>query len=145
MKAKFFRHYLATLSYRATIAIKEAPSHYPDFHIGKGVKTPVELLSHISDVLTIAYSWFAVIERNKTVQEWEKEVVRFYDLLEKLDQAIANNLTMKATQEQLLQGPFADAMTHIGQLIMLRRLADSPVPRESYIQADIQIGIIKPI
>jgi len=40
--------------------------------------------------------------------------------------------------EQLLQGPFADTMTHVGQLAMLRRLADSPVAPENFIYADIR-------
>lgn len=144
MEERFFRHYLATLSYRATVAIKDAPAHYPNIQVGKGVKTPVELLSHISDVLTLAYSWFVAIERNKNVQEWAEEVNRFYDIVERLDQAFADNLSMKATQEQILQGPFADAMTHVGQLLMLRRLANSPVSNENYIKAEIQIGDIRP-
>ena len=37
----------------------------------------------------------------------------------------------------VLQGPFADAMTHAGQLAMLRRLAGSPIPPENFIVADI--------
>lgn len=145
MEERFFRHYLATLSYRATIAIKDVPLHYPDFQVGKGVKTPVELLSHISDVLTLGYSWFANVEAGKGVQEWEREVDRFYNSVEKLDQAFAENVSMKKSAELLLQGPLADAMTHVGQLLMLRRLADSPVPPKSYIKADIQTGIIRPM
>jgi hypothetical protein len=39
--------------------------------------------------------------------------------------------------ERLLQGPFSDAMTHAGQLAMLRRLAGSPVPPENFIVAAI--------
>ncbi|OLO27047.1 hypothetical protein BTR23_21170 [Alkalihalophilus pseudofirmus] len=144
METNFFRHYLATLSYRATMAIKDAPSHYPEFQAGKGVRTPVEILSHTSDVLTLAYSWFVDNERNKNIGEWDVEVERFYSLVEKLDQAIADDKQMKATKEQLLQGPLADALTHVGQLIMLRRLADAPTPRENYIKADINIGTIRP-
>ncbi|WP_216830662.1 hypothetical protein [Alkalihalobacterium elongatum] len=144
MEATLFRHFLATLSYRATVAIKDAPSHFPDFNVGKGVRTPVEILAHTSDVLTLAYSWFQEIERKRIVGKWEEEVERYYHLLEKLDQAIAEELPMKAKNEQLLQGPLADAMTHIGQLIMLRRLADAPTNRENYIKAPIKSGNIRP-
>ncbi|WP_209121364.1 hypothetical protein [Alkalihalobacillus sp. BA299] len=144
MESHLFRHYLATLSFRATIAIKNAPNHFHNFQAGKGVRTPVEILSHTSDVLTLAYSWFVDAERKKSVGEWEEEVDRFYHLVEKLDHVIAQQLPMKATNEQLLQGPLADAMTHIGQLVMLRRLADSPTERENYIKADIKVGEIRP-
>ena len=40
--------------------------------------------------------------------------------------------------ERLLQGPFSDAMTHAGQLAMLRRFAGAPVPPEDFSRADIQ-------
>ncbi|MEB1806055.1 MAG: hypothetical protein LPK26_01930 [Bacillaceae bacterium] len=144
MEEQLLRHYLATLSYRATVAIKDVPSHFPKFKAGKGVRTPVEILSHTSDVLTLAYSWFQDIEKKKNVGNWEEEVERFYQLLEKLDQVITERKPMKATNEQLLQGPLADAMTHVGQLIMLRRLADSPTERENYIKATIQSGSLRP-
>lgn len=80
----------------------------------------------------------------KNVGIWEEEVERFYQLLEKLDRVITERKPMKATNEQLLQGPLADAMTHVGQLIMLRRLADSPTERENYIKATIHSGILRP-
>lgn len=144
MEEKIFRHYLATLSFRATKAIQDAPAHYPTFNAGKGVFTPVELLSHISDVLTRGYSWFVEVETSNKVQDWEVEVERFYDIVEKLDQAFARHLPVKDKIEKLLQGPLADAMTHVGQLIMLRRLADAPSEKVSYINANIQIGEIRP-
>ncbi|MDE5413640.1 hypothetical protein [Alkalihalobacterium chitinilyticum] len=61
-----------------------------------------------------------------------------------MDLVITERKPMKATNEQLLQGPLADAMTHVGQLIMLRRLADSPTERENYIKATIQSGSLRP-
>ncbi|MHA6261406.1 hypothetical protein ACXYMX_16200 [Sporosarcina sp. CAU 1771] len=144
MDERFFRHYLAALSYRATVAFTDIPADYSDFQIGKGVKTPVEIVAHMSDVLSFGYSWFEAVERSKGVREWEEEVARFYTIVEKLDQAFASNLPMIKSPETLLQGPLADAMTHVGQLLTLRRLADSPVPPENYIKADIQTGVIRP-
>jgi len=43
-----------------------------------------------------------------------------------------------------LQGPFSDAMTHAGQLAMLRRLAGHPVPPENFIAADIDAARLGP-
>jgi hypothetical protein len=40
----------------------------------------------------------------------------------------------------LFQGPIADALTHVGQLNMLRRTAGSPVRGESYARAEIVRG-----
>ena len=36
------------------------------------------------------------------------------------------SLEARISDEQFLQGPLADAMTHAGQLAMLRRLAGAP-------------------
>ena len=41
---------------------------------------------------------------------------------------------------QLFQGPIADALTHTGQLTMLRRIGGSPIKGENYAQADIVVG-----
>jgi hypothetical protein len=40
----------------------------------------------------------------------------------------------------LIQGPIADALTHVGQIAMLRRLAGCPIPGENYFAADIAPG-----
>ncbi len=42
--------------------------------------------------------------------------------------------------ERLFQGPIADALTHVGQIAFLRRLAGFPVRGENYARADITIG-----
>ena len=75
---------------------------------------------------------------------WDYEVDRFYEVLLKLDESIQSKSLREVTEEQLLQGPFSDAMTHIGQLSMLRRMADSPIPSENFLYADIKKGIIGP-
>jgi len=49
----------------------------------------------------------------------------------------ADPLADQITAETLLQGPLSDAMTHAGQLAMLRRLAGNPVAPENFIVADI--------
>jgi hypothetical protein len=46
--------------------------------------------------------------------------------------------------EKLFQAPIADALTHIGQIAMLRRLAATPVRAENYYAAKIAVGIVGP-
>jgi hypothetical protein len=48
------------------------------------------------------------------------------------------------SEERLLQGPFSDAMTHAGQLALLRRLAGAPVPPENFIVANIESNRLGP-
>ena len=40
----------------------------------------------------------------------------------------------------MFQGPIADALTHIGQIGMMRRMAGAPVRGENYFKADIAAG-----
>ena len=46
----------------------------------------------------------------------------------------------EGTDEKLFQGPIADALTHVGQLAMMRRAAGAPVKGENYFVADITVG-----
>lgn len=139
------RHLLSTLAYRARKVIEDAPAAYPEFSAGSGVCTPVELLHHISGVLSMADSALLATDRaDFPLEDWRSEVKRFYDMLERIDHAIADGAQpQKLTWEQLVQGPLSDALTHIGQLATLRRLAGNPVARVSYTRADIQVGQIR--
>ena len=147
MENYLLRHYLATLSFRTTIALKNAPTNYPELEIGKDVRKPLEILNHITFLM--AYTINCYIEFNldeyRNIHNWKTEIQRFYNTLEELDQILQEGkLPLSRTVEQLLQGPFADAMTHVGQLTMLRRLAKEPVPYENYMDADIEIGQLSP-
>ena len=76
---------------------------------------------------------------------WEEEVKRFFRILSELDNSLESGAPWKGrTEEEILQGPLADAMTHVGQLAMLRRMASSPVPKESFDEADIRLGDVSP-
>jgi hypothetical protein len=145
MDNHMLRHYLATLSYRTTIAINAAPLHYSTFNIGKGARTPVEILNHITFLMAYVIHCYKEIDlddyRNQSM--WETEVSRFYVTFEQLDFILSEGLSPNTrTIEQLIQGPFADAMTHVGQLTLIRRLAGSPVTYENFMNADIHIGQI---
>jgi len=139
------RHFLASIAYHATKAIKDAPSNYPNFSLGKGVRTPREILSHISGVLTYAHSFYVRYDNTwLTLEPWDSEVDRLYSTLSKLDHSMSEGSPKGITEEQLLQGPLSDSMAHIGQLLILRRLAGSPLPSENFIHADIHVGRVGP-
>jgi len=144
-KRKMLRHFLASIAYRATKAIKNAPETYPNLHIGKGVRTPLRILHHITGVLTYAHSFFEHYDTTYCeIRSWNAEVDAFYNILSKLDKSFQEKNPNQVTEEQLLHGPLSDSMTHVGQLLMLRRVADSPVPSENFIFADIRKGEVSP-
>lgn len=113
------RHFIATLVYRLEKAIRDAPPAYPGLGIGNGVRTPVEILSHINFVLTCAHS---VFHHNDRLEEseagtWEEEIDRFHQIVDKLDKAVSAGLPDRdRIAEKLLQGPLSDAMTTLREL-----------------------------
>jgi hypothetical protein len=72
--------------------------------------------------------------------KWRQEVTRFHASLEALDAYLASDAPLGIDARKLFQGPISDALTHVGQIAMLRRLADAPVRGESFAQADIVVG-----
>jgi hypothetical protein len=144
-KSEMLRHFLASIAYRATKAIRNAPKTYPNLYAGKGVRTPLRILHHITGVLTYAHSFFEHYDTTYfDMKPWNAEVDEFYNILSKLDKSFREKTPNEITEEQLLQGPLSDSMAHTGQLLMLRRMADSPVPSENFIFADIRKGEVSP-
>ena len=140
------RHFLASIAYHATKAIKEAPDNYAELDIGMGVRTPKRILHHITGVLTYADSFYKTYE-NTWIQEkktWNETVTNFYKILKELDISLMTCNPKEVTDLQILQGPLSDAMAHTGQLLMLRRMAGSPIPSENFVYADIKIGKVGP-
>jgi hypothetical protein len=141
-KRELLRHALATVAYRTSKAVRNAPAGFADFHAGEGVRTPAQILAHIGDL----FDWALSIAKGK--QAWrdskplpgEKEVERFFAALKSLDDFLASNAPVEVPLEKLFQGPIADALTHVGQLAILRRLARAPVKGESYYAAEIVAG-----
>ena len=133
------RHYLASIAYHARKSIRGAPPDYWQFSVGNQVRTPEEILRHMTSVMGYARTYFVggtyTAEPLRGIQP---EVDRFHDLLEDVSKLLDSDSALhEITELQLLQGPFSDVMTHIGQLSLLRRLAGSPVPPENFIFADI--------
>ncbi len=144
-KSEMLRHFLASIAYHATKAIQNAPKTYPNLYIGKDARTPRGILHHITGVLTYAHSFYEHYDTTRfDVKSWGAEIVEFYNILSRLDASFQQQTPNEVTEERLLQGPLSDAMAHVGQLLMLRRLADSPVPAENFIFADIRKGKVGP-
>jgi hypothetical protein len=61
-----------------------------------------------------------------------------------VDEHLVSAAPMGCSAQRLFQGPLADALTHVGQLAMLRRLAGSPVRGEDFFVADIATGRVDP-
>lgn len=140
------RHTVATVSYRAGKALRGAPGRFGTFRVGPTSRTPVEILAHIGDL----FDWALSIARGKeqwrsaTPLPWEKEVDRFFTTIASFDSVLASDAPLGATAESLFQGPIADALTHVGQLTLLRRVAEAPVRGESYYRAEIVAGRVGP-
>jgi hypothetical protein len=133
------RHFLGAIAYRAQKALRDAPPHYASFSAGNRVRTPVELIRHMASLMGYVRTFFkGGTYQAEPLESFEHEVARFHRNLEDVSALLASGVKCSITTEQLLQGPFADTMTHVGQLAMLRRLADSPVAPENFIYADIR-------
>lgn len=139
-KRQLLRHFLAALAYRTQKALRDAPTDFDHFSFGPGVRTPSELLCHMTSVLGYARTHFiGGSYRPEPLNSLQEEIQRFHEMLESLADHLKSGtpLLEGMTEERLLQGPFSDAMTHAGQLALLRRLAGTPVPPENFIVANI--------
>ena len=140
------RHLLATLAYRAAKVLRDVPPGFGDFQDRPGRRTPVQLVAHMGDLMQWGihmtkgeYKW-----RAEGSADWDKEVKRFFELMAEFDACLASDKPLGYPAETLIAGPLADALTHTGQLAMLRGGAGSPVRPESYAKAEIAVGRVGP-
>jgi hypothetical protein len=141
-KRELLRHTLATLAYRGGKAVRNAPEGFATFQVDQGVRAPGKILAHMGDLMDWALS-MANGKREWHDSEplpWEKEVERFFAALKKFDDYLASNEPVQAPIENLFQGPIADALSHTGQIVVLRRLAGGPMKSENYYKAEILMG-----
>lgn len=136
------QHFLAALAYRTQKALRDAPDSFADFRPGLHVRTPFELLWHMTGLMGYARTMLHGGDfEPPRLPSMDAEVVRFHETLRALHEDFGDStLEARISDEQFLQGPLADAMTHAGQLAMLRRLHGSPVPSENFIFATIVTG-----
>jgi len=139
-KRELLRHTLAILAYRTTRALDGAPDHFAGF-AGTG-RMPIQILAHMGDLFDWALSAAIGQERWHVSQPlaWADEQHRFFQSLQAFDSFLASDTPLHVPVEQLLQGPVTDALTHAGQLAMMRRLSGSPIRGENFVVADIQVG-----
>ena len=141
-KCDLLRHTVATLAYRGGKAVRGAPEGFSSFRAGERTRTPGEILAHVGDLL----DWALALAQGKETWHdsgplaWDREVDRFFAALEAFDRQLASDAPLGRPAEKLFQGPVADALTHIGQIAMLRRMAGAPVRGENYFRADIAMG-----
>lgn len=133
------QHFLAALAYRTQKALRGAPKEFAGFEAGNLVRTPKELVRHMTSVLGYSRTFFRGGRyRPEPLDTFDDEIARFHSMMDDLVVHLGNGDPLSGvTPEQLLQGPFSDAMTHAGQLAMLRRLAGTPVAPENFVFADI--------
>jgi hypothetical protein len=140
------RHSVAILAYRGSKTLRDAPAEFAGFKASPTTRTPVEILAHIGDLL----DWACHHAQGKSEWHaskplpWEQEVARFFAAMEKFDKLLASTESLGCPPEKLFQGPIADALTHIGQIAMLRRMSGSPVRAENYYVAEIEEGRVGP-
>jgi hypothetical protein len=140
------RRMLATLAFRTRRAFQDAPVGFEDFEAGMGVRTPTEVLNHMNMGLSLALDFY----RSRKPQPVEplsyyEALEEFHLLLQKLDVALDEaELPNDDICLRVLQGPLSDVMTHVGQLMMLRRLAGSSVPAANFFRAEIKTGVLGP-
>jgi len=138
-KREVLRHFLAALAYRTQKALRGAPDGFAEFRAGNDIRTPHELICHMRSVLGYARTFFVggVYDRPKP-GDFADDISLFHEMLADLRSHLESDTPLTGTtEEKLLQGPFSDAMTHAGQLAMLRRLFGDPVPPENFIVAAI--------
>jgi hypothetical protein len=141
-KREALRHLIATVAYRGGIAVLDAPEGFAAFRVSEGVRAPGEIVAHIGDLLegSLYLLKGELVYLTSSPLPWGEEVARFFSAARGLDSYLASDSPLACPVEKLIQGPIGDALTHVGQLVMLRRVAGSPARAESYFTAEIIPG-----
>ena len=136
------RHLAATLAYRAAKVLRDVPAGFGQAAIGPSTRRPLLIVAHMADLM----SWGVSLAHGESVwkaeggDDWNVEVERFFARLTELDRALAADGPFTGSLEKLIQAPLADALTHVGQIAMLRGMTGAPIRPESYARAEIVVG-----
>ena len=141
-KRELLRHTVATVAYRGGKALRDAPESFASYVSGEGGRTPAQILAHMGDLFDWALSLAAGKQtwHDSKPLPWKQEVERFFGALKKFDDFLSSPEPLHDSAEKLFQGPIADALTHVGQIAMLRRMAGAAMRGENYHQAEITAG-----
>lgn len=139
---QLLRHTIATIAYRGSKTVRNASSTFGEFRASPKTRTPGEILAHIGDLMEWALSIAQGRQQwhDSAPLPWDAQVRRLFTALEAFDAYLASDKPMHEPAEKLFQGPIADALTHVGQIAMLRRMAGAPVRGENYHKAHIETG-----
>lgn len=143
-KRELLRHVVATVAYRGGMAVSGAPDDFAAFRVSEGVRAPAELLAHIGDLLegSLYLLKGEMVYLTSSPLPWDDEVSRFFAAVRRLDAYLESDAPLACPLEKLIQGPIGDALTHVGQIVMLRRVSGSPARAESYFTAEIVPGTV---
>ncbi len=143
---ELLRHTVATVAYRGGKPLRDAPETFAAFRIGERSRTPAQILAHMGDLFDWALSLAKGRQKwhDSTPLPWPQEVARFFAAVKTFDNYLASGEPLHESPEKLFQGPVADALNHIGQIAMLRRLAGAPIRGENYHRAEIVAGRVGP-
>ena len=141
-KRELLRHAVATVAFRGRIAIADAPADFAGFRVTEATRSPAEILAHIGDLLVGSHFLLKgeFVQLASAPLSWDAEVERFFAAVRELDAYLASGSPLAHTPEKMIQGPIGDALTHVGQIVILRRIAGFPVRREPYFTAEIVPG-----
>lgn len=141
-KREMLRHCVATLAYRGGKVLRGAPKEFASYRASETSRTPGEILAHLGDLIDWGLSMARAQQtwKNSEPPAWQEGADRFFASLTAFDEYLASSEALGVSEEQLFQGPIADALTHVGQLAMLRRMAGAPIRGENYFKADIETG-----
>jgi hypothetical protein len=141
-ETQFLRHTLATLAYRAEKVLRDPPHGFATYRLGENTRTPLAIAGHLGDLLEWAanaadgqWTWKAASEG-----DWGRDVERFFSAAKRLDARLASGAPPGSPPTQIFQGPIADALTHVGQIALLRGHFGAAVRPESFARAEITVG-----
>jgi hypothetical protein len=144
LKREVLRHLVATVAYRGGIAILDAPEDFGAFRAHETTRTPGEILAHVGDLLegSLYLVKGELVYLTSAPLPWGKEITRFFSAVKEFDAYLASDAPLACSVEKLVQGPVGDTLTHVGQIVMLRRMAGRPVHTEGYFTAEIVAGSV---
>jgi hypothetical protein len=138
-KREVLRHMVATVAYRGGVALADAPESFATFRAHDTTRTPAEILAHIGDLFegSLHLVKGELVFLTSTPLPWKEEIARFFAAVKDFDSYLASDAPLACPVEKLVQGPVGDALTHVGQIVMLRRMSGNPIRSEGYLTAKI--------
>jgi hypothetical protein len=139
---QFLRHTVAVLAYRASKTMRGAPESFAHFKADPGSNTPLVIVGHMADLFEWALTMTTGNPKwhDTPPTDWSAECARFFAALRAFDDALGATTPIEFELTRIFAGSVADALTHTGQLAMMRRMAGCPMKGENYSKASIEIG-----